>query len=158
MISSVGASLSMIAGVTFGIQGAAYLFSLRRKTEKYFDIMGATNYAVNILLGLFVRFQSDSVPQLVPRQALAGALTLVWSIRLGSFLFLRILRHGKDSRFDELKSNALSWSIPWISSHLDICYRPTCLHCSRKQFFLRVKPIWSIRHCGFAPLDFRVLY
>ena len=31
------------------------------------------------------------------------ALVLSWAARLGSFLFMRVLAAGKDSRFDEIK-------------------------------------------------------
>jgi steroid 5-alpha reductase family enzyme len=41
------------------------------------------------------------------------ALVLIWSIRLGSFLFKRILKEGKDGRFDELKPNFFSFLIVW---------------------------------------------
>merc|ERR1719210_2715867 len=40
-------------------------------------------------------------------------MVTVWCIRLGSFLFARILRDGKDSRFDEFKKNWLRFLGVW---------------------------------------------
>jgi steroid 5-alpha reductase family enzyme len=38
------------------------------------------------------------------RSALVAGMVLFWSIRLASFLFLRISRAGKDSRFDDMRN------------------------------------------------------
>ncbi|RUS23529.1 hypothetical protein BC938DRAFT_474995 [Jimgerdemannia flammicorona] len=48
-----------------------------------------------------------------PRQLLATGTTVVWSVRLGSFLFNRILQEGKDRRFDEVKHRPLIFSAYW---------------------------------------------
>ncbi len=48
-----------------------------------------------------------------PRQLLLSAMTLVWAGRLGSFLAARIGKHGKDSRFDEIKKDKLKFSGAW---------------------------------------------
>jgi hypothetical protein len=47
------------------------------------------------------------------RQLLVSAMTLLWAGRLGSFLFARIGKHGKDSRFDEIKKDKLKFSLAW---------------------------------------------
>lgn len=36
-------------------------------------------------------------------QVAVTVLVLCWALRLGSFLFMRVLAAGKDSRFDEIK-------------------------------------------------------
>lgn len=38
-------------------------------------------------------------------QVCVTIMVLLWSARLGAFLFRRVLKTGKDSRFDEIKSN-----------------------------------------------------
>jgi hypothetical protein len=62
-----------------------------------------------------------------PRQLLVSALYLLWAGRLGSFLFQvsamyvvlrqahaqRVLKHGKDSRFDDLKTDPKKFSGMW---------------------------------------------
>jgi len=39
--------------------------------------------------------------------------SVIWMVRLGSFLFLRIEKDGKDGRFDHLKKNWLSFMGAW---------------------------------------------
>jgi len=39
--------------------------------------------------------------------------SVIWMVRLGSFLFLRIEKDGKDGRFDHLKKNCLSFMGAW---------------------------------------------
>jgi len=43
----------------------------------------------------------------------ASVLVVIWCTRLGSFLFARILKDGKDSRFDEYKTNCLRFLGVW---------------------------------------------
>ena len=38
-------------------------------------------------------------------QVVVTLLVVAWAVRLGSFLFIRVLKTGKDSRFDELKDD-----------------------------------------------------
>jgi len=37
-----------------------------------------------------------------PRQIIASIFVLLWALRLGSFLLYRVLKTGKDSRFEEV--------------------------------------------------------
>ena len=41
--------------------------------------------------------------RLIGVQVLVTVLVMCWAMRLGSFLFVRVLKAGNDSRFDELK-------------------------------------------------------
>ena len=47
------------------------------------------------------------------RSLLGSVGVLVWSLRLGSYLFTRIQREGKDSRFDVIKPNTLRFFNAW---------------------------------------------
>ena len=38
-------------------------------------------------------------------QVVITLMVVAWSVRLGSFLFIRVLNAGKDSRFDEIKDD-----------------------------------------------------
>lgn len=48
-----------------------------------------------------------------PRQWLASACIAIWAVRLGSYLFTRIHRSGRDPRFDKIKHKPSSFSIAW---------------------------------------------
>jgi steroid 5-alpha reductase family enzyme len=41
--------------------------------------------------------------------------SLVWLVRLGSFLYLRIEKDGKDERFEPFKVNFLAFSSAWFT-------------------------------------------
>jgi steroid 5-alpha reductase family enzyme len=47
------------------------------------------------------------------RATLVAAMVLVWSIRLATFLFLRISKSGRDSRFDDIKNRPLRFLLAW---------------------------------------------
>jgi len=88
--------LSALALFAFAVQWLAYVPSFLRQTEHYYDMTGAVTYATVVLLAA-----ASSAPD--ARGWLITALVLIWSGRLGSFLFMRVRRSGKDSRFDDLK-------------------------------------------------------
>jgi steroid 5-alpha reductase family enzyme len=58
-------------------------------------------------------FEKDSTPfieklalfKFQVRPVILSACAIVWAIRLGTFLFTRMLRDKKDQRFDEIKVN-----------------------------------------------------
>lgn len=49
-----------------------------------------------------------------PRQIIASALVIFWAARLGTFLFQRVMKVGKDSRFDDIKQKPLSFLGAWF--------------------------------------------
>lgn len=115
-MSQVGRSLLVTFLLDFAIQLACYVPSAILKTEKIYDLSGSLTYISCILVALLWRqdSQQDSVSLLSARQIIAATFVLIWATRLGTWLFLRILREGKDSRFNELKQNPLRFAIPWF--------------------------------------------
>ncbi|MBI3163389.1 MAG: DUF1295 domain-containing protein, partial [Chloroflexi bacterium] len=96
-----GAPVFAIAvGLAFLIQWLVFIPSYIFQTEKFFDLTGSLTYIT--VTGLAVCYSRYSVP-LDARSILLAALVMVWALRLGSFLFSRIQKAGKDDRFDELK-------------------------------------------------------
>ena len=47
------------------------------------------------------------------RAGIAAVMVIVWALRLGTFLFLRIRRAGSDTRFDEIKTSPLRFFAVW---------------------------------------------
>jgi steroid 5-alpha reductase family enzyme len=47
------------------------------------------------------------------RTILLSALVMIWAIRLGTFLFRRIQKAGKDDRFDEIKPSFIRFLNVW---------------------------------------------
>ena len=47
-------------------------------------------------------------------QILVASFIVVWAVRLGSYLFIRILKIGKDDRFDDRRENFVKFLEFWI--------------------------------------------
>lgn len=94
-------------GAAFLIQWLAFIPAFKAQTEKYYDLTGALTYiSITVLLVLLT-------PAVDARGLLLAAMVVVWAARLGSFLFRRVRRHGKDDRFDELKPSFFRFLNTW---------------------------------------------
>lgn len=85
------------------------------QTEKYFDLVGSLTHISFAIMALVLSGKSDL------RSYLLVGLVVIWAGRLGTFLFLRILRDGSDDRWDDLKKSfarfLLAWTLQglWVS-------------------------------------------
>lgn len=52
------------------------------------------------------------------RSVVLTLLVSIWALRLGSFLFLRIRRHGKNARFDPTKPSFTRFLMAWTAQGL----------------------------------------
>ncbi len=80
------------------------------KTEKFYDLTGSLTYIITILFALYA---TDSFATLQPGNLIIGTVIMVWAIRLGSFLFLRIAKDGKDNRFNSIKTSFSQFFMTW---------------------------------------------
>ncbi len=95
-----------VAGA-FGIQWLAFIPAWFRQTEVFFDLVGSLTF---IALALLALQGADSVSL---RSMLIGALTILWALRLGSFLTSRIRALGSDRRFRHIKSQFAVFFMTW---------------------------------------------
>ncbi|MBM3125651.1 MAG: DUF1295 domain-containing protein [Chloroflexi bacterium] len=115
-----GAPVFMLAvGLAFIIQWLAFIPSYFFQTEKFFDLTGSLTYIT--VTGLALCYSRYNVP-LDERSILLGALVIAWAVRLGSFLFGRIRKAGKDDRFDEIKPDFLRFLNVWTIQGLWITF------------------------------------
>ncbi|CAI5524675.1 unnamed protein product [Closterium sp. Naga37s-1] len=91
----------------FAIQWTACLFSAVYQTELFFDLTGSCTFLLGAFLSLAI---GGSLHQ---RQVVASSLVSIWAVRLGTFLFTRILRRGKDSRFDGVRDQPIYLMMFW---------------------------------------------
>jgi len=96
--------------ISFVTQWVAYIPAFILKTEKFYDLTGSLTYIMTILFALYA---TDSFATLQAGNLLIGAVIMVWAIRLGSFLFLRIAKDGKDNRFNSIKTSFSQFFMTW---------------------------------------------
>lgn len=89
----------VVAGA-FAIQWVAFLPAFLFRTERFFDLTGSLTYLTLLLGAVVLSGGTDS------RGILLAGMVGAWAIRLGTFLFLRILKTGTDGRFDEIRGSA----------------------------------------------------
>ena len=77
------------------------------KTEHYFDLTGSITYLSVVVVALAFGDDLDA------RAVIVGLMVMVWAVRLGSFLFRRIRRDGRDGRFDTIKTDSLRFFMTW---------------------------------------------
>ena len=87
---------------TFIIQWIVFLPSYYWHTEKFYDLTGSVTYIFITLLALYHKSQFIG-PRADIRSLLLAMIIIIWALRLGSFLFMRILKDKEDRRFNEWK-------------------------------------------------------
>jgi steroid 5-alpha reductase family enzyme len=100
--------LMLIATVGFLIHWLVFIPSYLFKTEKYYDITGTIAYLVMTVLAVF------SADELNHRSQVVAVLIVVWALRLGLFLIVRVFQVGEDKRFHEVKKSFLRFLV-WFS-------------------------------------------
>lgn len=109
-------AFALAVAAAFVIQWLVYIHAWAKRTEKYFDLTGSLTYiTVTVLLVVLT-------PGVDARGFLLAALVVIWAARLGTFLFRRISRAGKDDRFDELKKSFFRFLNVWTIQGLWVTF------------------------------------
>lgn len=109
-------AFALAVAAAFVIQWLVYIHAWARRTEKYFDLTGSLTYiTITVLLVVLT-------PGVDARGFLLAALVVIWAARLGTFLFRRISRAGKDDRFDELKKSFFRFLNVWTIQGLWVTF------------------------------------
>ncbi|MBI5935966.1 MAG: DUF1295 domain-containing protein [Chloroflexi bacterium] len=110
---------AIAVALAFLIQWLAFIPAYIFQTEKFFDITGGITYIT--VTGIALCYTRYTVA-LDARSILIAALVIVWAIRLGTFLFSRIKKAGKDDRFDELKPSFIRFLNVWTIQGLWVTF------------------------------------
>jgi steroid 5-alpha reductase family enzyme len=102
--------------VAFAIQWIAFIPAYRKQTEMFFDLTGSITYISVVLLALLL---SPSVDE---RSWLLAGMVIIWAVRLGTFLFRRILAAGEDRRFREIKQSFPRFLLTWTLQGLWVTF------------------------------------
>ena len=92
------------------------------KTEKFFDLTGSLTY---ISIMVYVVYTKNNLQEQMGSIILAS-LVILWAIRLGSFLFLRIKKAGEDKRFREIKTSFARFFLLWTISGMWVSFCSMC--------------------------------
>ena len=103
---------AICASIGFFLHWFVFIPSFFYQTEHYFDLTGSISYITIVLFTFF------AVSNLDGRSLLIGVLIIIWAIRLGSFLFLRVKREGKDNRFTVMKTKFWWFLFTWTMGGL----------------------------------------
>lgn len=119
--------LAGVIGFTYAFQTAFAAFAVPAQSDRFYDLAGSLGFISSTLLSLYypsvksyfgngprIPFDTNLLRAHHPRQLIASAMILLWAGRLGSFLFQRVLKAGKDSRFDEIKTSPAKFSVAWL--------------------------------------------
>ena len=111
---------ALCAILAYLINWAVFIPSNQAKTERYYDLTGSITYLSLTAVALLLNESIDT------RAAIAGAMVAIWALRLGSFLFRRIRRDGRDGRFDEIKLDPLRFLMAWTLQALWVLLTMAC--------------------------------
>ena len=107
---------ALSVGLAFLIQWLVFIPAYLLQSESFFDLTGSITYisvaAIAVLLS----------PVVDGRSILLLALVVIWAGRLGTFLFRRIRKAGKDARFDELKTSFMRFLSTWTLQGLWVTF------------------------------------
>ena len=98
---------ALCGALAFAINWLAFIPSALTRTEHYYDLVGGVTYITVMVVAVLLSGDLDL------RATLVAAMVMVWSLRLATFLFLRISKSGGDSRFDDIKNRPLRFFMAW---------------------------------------------
>lgn len=116
---SIGYGIALLTGleliqnailIAYIIQWIAFIPAYLFQTEKFYDLTGSITYLTVVT---YVSYHSYATMNVNLPSIVLAACILLWTIRLGSFLFMRIHKAGEDKRFREIKPSPTRFFMTW---------------------------------------------
>ncbi len=107
---------ALSVGLAFLIQWLVFIPAYLFQTEKFFDLTGGITYISVTAIAVILSKVGDG------RSILLAVLVILWAFRLGTFLFRRIQKAGKDDRFDEIKPSFIRFLNVWTIQGLWVTF------------------------------------
>lgn len=111
--SSIVSQLTVALVVSLGINLSMFLIAFWRKSDKLTDISYAATFAT-IAIWAFVTSNQTWY------HALLLLMVLVWAVRLGGFLLYRVIKKGKDTRFDGMRESFTKFGKFWLAQAITV--------------------------------------
>ncbi|MBO6946259.1 DUF1295 domain-containing protein [Altererythrobacter sp.] len=101
-------ALFACAVVAFAVNWLAFIPSAIAQKDTYYDTVGALTYLSVIGYSTYYAAPLDT------RAIVVAVMVGIWTVRLGSFLFMRIhASGGADERFEKIKKNPPRFLVAW---------------------------------------------
>ncbi|KAJ4934464.1 hypothetical protein JOQ06_007259 [Pogonophryne albipinna] len=103
----MGSVLLKCAAADLGLQWGGWALAAALRTEKFYDLAGSGTF---ILLAHLSRVWGGASHL---RQNVQTGLVTAWGLRLGTFLFMRIMKDGQDRRFNNVRDSPGTFFVYW---------------------------------------------
>jgi len=107
---------ALAVGLIFLIQWLVFIPAYRLQSEKFYDLTGSLTYISISTLSLILSNKFDA------RSILLWAMVVIWAGRLGTFLFSRVRKAGRDDRFDDIKPSFIRFLNVWTIQALWVTF------------------------------------
>ena len=97
--------------IIFVIHWIMFIPSYIFQTEKFYDLTGSITYFSSMTYLLMSN--SELLESSSPSAYVAYLCVMIWTLRLGIFLFLRVLRDGEDKRFRKILPSFSQLFMTW---------------------------------------------
>ncbi|MDC0904715.1 DUF1295 domain-containing protein [Candidatus Thioglobus sp.] len=109
-------AILLCAAVSFIVHWIVAIPSLVTSSEKYFDFTGMIATLLLVATSIFALL--DQGEQVSIRSTTVAIFVSIWTLRLGIFLYIRIVKSGEDKRFREIKKSLPKFLMTWTLSAL----------------------------------------
>ena len=106
-------AIALSFAIALAVNGAFFAVAAARRTDVVTDLSYSLTFAI-LAVALAFTGARDAV------QLVASLLVLVWALRLGGYLFRRILRMKVDHRFDGMREEPLRFARFWLLQALTV--------------------------------------
>ena len=96
--------------IAFLIQWVLFIPAYIFQTEKFYDLSGSLTYISVVSFCFYSNYESSRINL---GNIIISSLIIMWAVRLGSFLFIRIKKAGEDIRFREIKKSPSRFFMTW---------------------------------------------
>ena len=96
--------------IAFLIQWLLFIPAYIFQTEKFYDLSGSLTYISVVSFCFYSNYESSRINL---GNVIISLLIIMWAVRLGSFLFIRIKKAGEDIRFREIKKSPTRFFMTW---------------------------------------------
>lgn len=98
----------MVVLAIYAIQIVAFVPAAIYNTEVFYDLTGSIAFITATLICLLTE------DTLSTKQSIAAGMVLIWTFRLGGFLFYRVIKSKEDSRFRKIKEDKIRFFMAWF--------------------------------------------